>query len=122
MSNEIRRAVIAELSGWPGVEIDTRNPDHPQVHVGRIELGHLHGDAVAHLPFPRRVRDALIEQGEVRPHPMFPDAGWVERRISGPDDIAGVIRLFRLNYDRATSRAAVKPSAGLAGNEEQAGA
>jgi hypothetical protein len=122
MSNDIRRAVIAEMSGWPGVEIDATNPDHPQFHVGRVELGHLHGDAVAHLPFPRRVRDALIERGEVTPHPMFPDAGWVERRISGPDEVAHVLQLFRMNHDRAMSRAAGEHAAGVAKNEEQAGA
>jgi hypothetical protein len=105
MSNDIRRAVIAELSGWPSVRIDETDPDHPQFHVGKVELGHLHGATVAHLPFPRRLRDSLIASGHVTPHPMFPKSGWVERRITGPDDLVKVIDLFRMNYDRARSRA-----------------
>jgi hypothetical protein len=102
----IRQSVLREVSAWTGVQVGDSDESHPQVHYGKIELGHLHGDAVAHLPFPRRVRDSLIERGEVTPHPLFPSSGWVEKRITGPDDVARVIELFRMNYDRASARAA----------------
>ncbi|HVL23792.1 MAG TPA: luciferase family protein [Thermomicrobiales bacterium] len=106
MIGTIRQAIIGEVARWPGVDVDDANPDHPQFHVGKIELGHLHDDAVAHLPFPRKEREALIERGEVGPHPLFPTTGWVERRIAGEEDIEHVLRLFRMNYDRAAARSA----------------
>lgn len=106
MIGTIRQAIIGAVARWPGVDVDDAYPDHPQFHVGKIELGHLHGDAVAHLPFPRKEREALIERGEVGPHPLFPTTGWVERRIAGEEDIELVLRLFRMNYDRAAARSA----------------
>ena len=31
-----------------------------EFRLGRRELGHLHGDRVADLPFPRAIRDELV--------------------------------------------------------------
>ena len=101
----LRRAILAEVARWPGVVVDAATSENPQVRVGRIELGHLHGDAAAHLPFPRDIRSALLASGRVGPHPLFPESGWVERRMEGPDDVEDVIALFRMNYERASSRA-----------------
>ncbi len=80
--------------------------------LGRRELGHLHGDRLADLPFPRRVHDELIEAGRAEPHHWLPDSGWVSHRIAGPDDVAEVIELFRLAYDRAASAAARRSGRG----------
>ena len=40
--------------------------------VGRHEIGHLHGDHVAHFFFPKDVWAELVEQGRVVEHPVFP--------------------------------------------------
>lgn len=71
-----------------------------EFRVGRRELGHLHGDRWADLPFPRPLRDALIGSGRAEPHHYLPDSGWVTRRIQSADEAADVIALFRLNYER----------------------
>ena len=70
-----------------------------------MELGHLHGSSFADLPFPKKVRNELLEQGRASVHPPLPDSGWVRRRTDGPDDAEAVIELFRMNYDRAKARA-----------------
>jgi Family of unknown function (DUF5519) len=38
-------------------------------------------------------------------HPPLPDSGWVRRRMDGPGDAEAVIELFRMNYERARTRA-----------------
>jgi hypothetical protein len=70
-----------------------------------VELGHLHGDSFADLPFPKKVRDELIAEGRASAHPPLPDSGWVRRRMEGPGDAEAVIGLFRMNYDRVKARA-----------------
>ena len=66
-------------------------------------MGHLHGDRLADLPFPVRVRRELVESGRALPHHVLPDTGWVSYRIGSPDDVPGAIALFRLNYERITA-------------------
>lgn len=105
MATDAARTIRTELGDWPGVTAapHTRGVGL-QFHYGRVELGHLHGDSVADLPFPRRVHDELISEGRASIHPPLPNSGWVRRRMDDAEDVAEVIELFRLNYDRARSR------------------
>jgi Family of unknown function (DUF5519) len=93
---------IAEAVGsWPGVSAGPHRFGGVEFRFGRRELGHLHGDRIADLPFPRRVRDQLIATGQARPHHVLPQSGWVTVPIDETDSVEHVIDLFRLSYDRA---------------------
>jgi hypothetical protein len=74
-----------------------------EFRLGRRELGHLHGEEIADLPFPRHVRDALVAAGRAERHHALPDSGWVTRRVRSPEDVAEVVALFRLSYERAVA-------------------
>ena len=76
-----------------------------EFRLGRRELGHLHGERLADLPFPRRVRDELIAAGRAEAHHALPSSGWVSRRVRGPEDVAAVAELFRMSYERAAAAA-----------------
>jgi hypothetical protein len=92
---------ISEVVGsWPGVESGPHRFGGIEFRLGRRELGHLHGDWIADLPFPWRIRDELIAAERARPHHVLPDTGWVTVPIHR-DDVDGVIELFRLSYGRA---------------------
>jgi hypothetical protein len=97
--------ISAEVLSWPGVTTAPHRFGGVEFRLGRRELGHLHGDRLADLPFPRRVRDALVAEGRARPHHVLPDTGWVSVPISSDADAEGVIELFRLGYDRAVAQA-----------------
>jgi Family of unknown function (DUF5519) len=79
-----------------------------EFRLGRRELGHVHGDRLADIPFPKRMRDDLLKAGRVRPHHVLPQSGWASRTISTEDDADDVIALLRLNYDRAARRAGTR--------------
>jgi hypothetical protein len=96
--------IAAEVSGWPGVTSAPHRFGGTEFRLGRRELGHLHGDRFADLPFPRRVRDELVAAGRARPHHVLPDSGWVTAPIRS-DDVEPVIELFRMAYERATDAA-----------------
>ena len=73
-------------------------------HLGRRELGHLHGESVADLPFPPHIRDALVAEGRVVPGHGGSER-WVTRSVSGPEDVEAVVALFRLSYEHAAAAA-----------------
>jgi hypothetical protein len=77
-----------------------------EFNVGTREVGHLHGDRMADLPFPKRVRDRLIAEGKAQPHHLLADTGWVSYYLRDESDIAPVIELFRLNHHIITDRKA----------------
>src|SRR5256885_13559123 len=103
MSAAIGERIVAEVSSWTGVTVHPHRFGGVELRVGRRELGHLHGDRLADLPFPIRVKEELVAAGRAEPHHIHPESGWVSYYIRGPADVAAVVALFRLNYERAWS-------------------
>lgn len=89
-----------ELLSWPDVEAVPHRFGGVEFQVHHREIGHLHGDRLADLPFPRRIRDELVAANRARPHHVLPDSGWVSFFVRGEQDVPEVIALFRLNYER----------------------
>ncbi len=95
-------AIIQEVSSWEGVSVNDHRFGGVEFRVGRRELGHLHA-GFADLPFPLPIRDELIASGRARRHHVLPNSGWVTVPMRTAAEVAGVIELFRQNYDRAMS-------------------
>src|SRR5437588_9249631 len=94
---------IAQTVGsWPDVETAPHRFGGLEFKLGRRELGHIHGDRIADLPFPKRVRDELIAEGRARPHHVLPDSGWVTTSIARPEEADNALELFRMAFERAT--------------------
>ena len=98
--------IIHAVGSWPGVTVGPgARGASVAFHLGRRELGHLHGDHAAHFSFPRDVWEELRRQGRIIPHPVFPEArGPAARRIETEEDVRDVIELLRLSYERALAR------------------
>lgn len=94
----------AEVAGWPGVEERAHRFGGREFRVNGHEIGHLHGDRLADLPFPVKVREELVAAGKARPHHVLPETGWVSYTIRGEEDVAGALELFRRSYERLTAR------------------
>jgi len=97
---KINEAIERELLSWPDVTAGRHRFGGREFRAGKREIGHLHGSAVADLPFPRAIRDELISCGKVSPHHHVPDSGWVSFYFHGEEDIPAAIALFRRNYER----------------------
>jgi len=95
----IADAIRDELLRWPDVTAHPHRFGGVEFRVRHREMGHLHGDRLADLPFPRRIRDELIAAQRARPHHVLPDSGWVSVYIQGAGDVPAVVELFRMNYD-----------------------
>jgi Family of unknown function (DUF5519) len=97
--------ITAEVTSWPGVEAGIGSRGEFGFTVGRRQIGHLHGDHVAHFGFPKEVGARLRQEGRVGPHPVAPNKpAWASRRIETEADVQDVIELIRLNYERVVAR------------------
>ena len=97
--------IMAEVTAWPGVEAGTGDRGEFGFRVGRREIGHLHGDRVLHIGFPKDVWQELFDAGRIGYHPVFPGKpGYGSRALGTDADVEDAIALLRLNYDRVIAR------------------
>jgi len=101
--SEISDKVQKELLSWPGVTLHDHRFGGIEFRVNGREMGHMHGDRLADLPFPRDVGKKLIAEGKALPHHVLPQSGWISYYINGIEDIPGTIELFQMQYERMTS-------------------
>jgi hypothetical protein len=98
-AESIAAQIRNEVGSWPDVRVEV-HPHMTFFHVGGREIGHLHGDRLADLPVPVRIREQLVAAGKASLHYLHPNTGWISYFIKGERDVPPVIELFRLNYDR----------------------
>jgi hypothetical protein len=100
--------ITSEVLSWPGVNAGPGRRGEFAFTVGRKQIGHLHGDRVAHFGFPKRVWTELFDEGRIGYHPVFPGKpGFGARAIEDDEDIRDVIAILRINYERVVERAPV---------------
>ena len=50
-------------------------------------MGHIHGEKLADLPFPIKLRKEIITSGKALPHIIYPESMWVSYIIHSEEDI-----------------------------------
>lgn len=101
-TDDIAKVIASKILTWPGVSSGPHRFGGVEFRVNNHEIGHLHGDRLADLPFPVRVRQELVAEGRAELHHIYPKSGWVSYYIHGSEDVPAVIGLFRRNYERWT--------------------
>ena len=97
--------ITAEVTSWPGVTAGVGERGEFGCRVPRRETGHLPGDRVLHIGFPKAVWHELHDAGRIDYHPVFPGKpGYASRALATDEDVEDAIALIRLNYDRAVER------------------
>ncbi len=119
---DIAGRIEREVGSWEGVTTHPHRFGGTEFRLGRREIGHLHGERWADLPFHRGIRDMLVETGRAQPHHVLPETGWVSKQIGSDADVAEVIELFRLSYERARVAQAVRASKPGPGSRSEPGA
>ena len=89
-----------EVTSWPGVKAGWGKRGEYGFSVGRRQIGHLHGDRVAHFAFPKSLWSELMEEGRIQRHPVDrPGLGALP--LTSAAEIDEAIALMRINYERA---------------------
>jgi hypothetical protein len=101
----ILESIKKELLTWPYVTAEPHRFGGIEFRINKREMGHIHGDHLADLPYPMQIRNELINSGRVSPHHVMPQLGWVSYWIKGGEEakereIAAVIALFKMQYER----------------------
>lgn len=91
--------IATAVAAWPGITTGPGRFGATTFLYGTREVGHLHGDRQADLPFPTALRHELVAAGKAQPHHDLPMSGWVSQPITSPAGIALALDLFALNYD-----------------------
>lgn len=100
----IAELIEREVLSWPGVSAHPHRFGGVEFQVNGHEIGHVHGDRLADLPFPVRLRRELVASGRASTHHILPDTGWVSYYMRDMADLPGAVELFRLNYERLAGR------------------
>jgi hypothetical protein len=92
------RRIREAVSRLEGVETAPHRFGGVEFRLGRRELGHIHGDSLVDIPFPKRVRDEIIAAGEAEPHHILPTSGWVSLFLRTDADVDRAIRLLERSF------------------------
>ena len=84
---------------WEGVEALPHRFGGIEYQLQKRELGHIHGDHMLDIPFPKKVRDELVVAGMAEPHHLLPDTGWISFYLLESADVERAIALLRRSYD-----------------------
>jgi luciferase-like monooxygenase len=98
-----------KVSAWQNVSVHPHRFGGNEFLYGSAEVGHVHMGGIVDIPFPRPVRDALLDEGLVEEHHWVPDSGWITFRVRGEDDINHALWLMRLSYLRYALKTASDP-------------
>ena len=100
MSVTVSERIFHEVSSWPDIVVEGHRGGIVFFRVGRREIGHIHGNRFADMPFPVRIREELVQAGRAELHYLHPQTGWLTHYIRSEADADRIIELFRLNYSR----------------------
>jgi hypothetical protein len=102
MSVRGAQARITEtVTSWSGVIVQPHRFGGVEYVIGRREVGHIHGDSLVDIPFPKKVRDQIVAAGRAQPHHILPETGWVSFYIRQEPDVEDAITLLRESYEIA---------------------
>ena len=103
MSVRGAQAKITEAAAsWPGVTVQPHRFGGVEYVIGKREIGHIHGDQLVDIPFPKKVRDAIVAAGRAQPHHVLPETGWVSFYLRQESDVEQAIALLQESYEIAS--------------------
>ncbi len=96
-----KQRVESAVATWQGTTAHPHRFGGTEFRLGKREIGHIHGDYLVDIPFPKRVRDELVAAGRCESHHVLPGSGWVSAYIRQDTDVDNAIDLLRLSFELA---------------------
>jgi len=93
------------VQSWTGITSQPHRFGGTEYNLGRREIGHVHGESLVDIPFPKKVRNDLVALGRAEPHHVLPDSGWVSIFLRQASDVDRAIDLLRLSFETANNAA-----------------
>ena len=96
-----QKSITEAVTSWTGVTSQPHRFGGVEYVIGRREVGHIHGDHLVDIPFPKKVRDEIATAGRAQPHHILPETGWVSFYIRVDEDVEKAIALLHESYQIA---------------------
>jgi hypothetical protein len=100
------KQIIDTLLTWEGIEAHPHRFGGTEFRIGKREIGHIHGDSLVDIPFPKKVRDEIVAAGEAQPHHILRETGWVSFYLKEDGDVEKTIILLKRSYEIALKQKA----------------
>ncbi|MCB0212545.1 MAG: DUF5519 family protein [Anaerolineae bacterium] len=94
---KINQAVLS----WQDVTAHDHRFGGTEFRLGTREIGHIHGNYLVDIPFPKKVRDEIVAAGRAQAHHVLPDSGWISFYIKADEDVEAAITLLRESFELA---------------------
>jgi hypothetical protein len=94
-------AITQAVSAWEEVTVQPHRFGGVEYRIGKREIGHIHGDHMVDIPFPKKVRDEIVSAGRAQAHHILPESGWVSFYLRQPEDVGRAIDLLAQSYQIA---------------------
>ena len=109
LDTTITENIKNEILSWRGVTSNPYQFGGIEFRINKRDMGHIHGEKLADLPFPIEIRKEIIASGKALPHIIYPESMWVSYIIQSEDDTPKIIDLFRLQYERLKNKPIIIP-------------
>jgi hypothetical protein len=93
--------ITKAVTGWEGVTSVPHRFGGVEYVIGKREIGHIHGDHMVDIPFPKKVRDKIVAAGRAQLHHILPETGWVSFYLRQDEDVEQAITLLHESYQIA---------------------
>ena len=98
---DAQKLITQTLLLWEGVSTSPHRFGGVEYLLGTRELGHIHGDYLVDIPFPKKVRDEIVSAKLAEPHHILPETGWISFYLRDDGDIQKAIELLHRSYEIA---------------------
>ena len=95
------KQIVDTLLTWQGMETHPHRFGGTEFRIGKREVGHIHGDSLVDIPFPKKIRDESVAAKEAEPHHILPETGWVSFYLREEADVERAIALLKRSYEIA---------------------
>ncbi len=96
-----QETITNAVTSWKGVTVRPHRFGGVEYVMGKREIGHIHGDHLVDIPFPKKVRDAVVREKRAQAHHILPESGWVSFYLRQPEDVGQAIALLAESYQIA---------------------
>ncbi len=93
-----------EIMLWNGVHSHFHKYGGLQFDFQKSEIGHIHGNGLIDILIDRKTAKELIVNGKAMEHHTIKNSGWISFYIKSRQDFTNAIYLFRLSYQRVSSK------------------
>ena len=95
------KQIVDTLLTWQGMETHPHRFGGTEFRIGKREVGHIHGDSLVDIPFPKKIRDEIVAANDAEPHHILPETGWVSFYLREEADVERAIALLKRSYEIA---------------------